>query len=217
MNLNAQDIALIRNFSAINPSLKFRKGDVIRTMSANKTILAKAKLSSPIDTDFAIYDTSRFLGVISLFEKPNFDFKDKSVVISSDGKKVSYTFADPDLIVTPPDKDIDLGNDVINICLTSAQLNSVMKACGVLQLDEIALVGEGGKVYLRALSVKNPSSDKYDIEIGTTDQTFSAIFMVENIKLIIADYSVELSKKGIAHFKSSTVEYWIPVESSSKF
>jgi hypothetical protein len=216
MKLSNQDINVIRNFSSINNGLKFVKGNVIRTMSTNKTILAKAKLSTDIEKTFAIYDVNRFLGVISLFDNPAYNFGENSVVVSSDGKKVSYTYADPSLIVSPPEKDIDLGTNIIEINLTGPQLNNALKACGVLGLDQIALVGEGGKIYVRATNVKNPSSDNYDIEVGTTNEEFMAVFLVENMKLIITDYKIILSRKGIAHFKSNDVEYWIPAESSSK-
>jgi hypothetical protein len=51
---------------------------------------------------------------------------------------------------------------------------------------------------------------------------FSAIFKIENIKVMNFDYDVELSAKGIAKFKSVNdkgpkLTYWIATEGHSTF
>ena len=67
MKLSQRTIQILRNYSSINPSVKFEAGTILKTVSPNKTMLAKATLSDTIDSDFAIYDLSRFLGTMSLF------------------------------------------------------------------------------------------------------------------------------------------------------
>lgn len=217
MKLNQRTIQVLKNFSSINPSIQFNQGNVLKTISPNKTMMASAVLEDNIPSPFAIYDVSRFLGVVSLFESPEFELEEKMVNIKSPGRKVSYTFADPSTIITPPSKEIELGLTDVEFTLKQENFAEIMKALGVMSFPDLVVVGENGKISLRATDTKNPSSDKFDIEVGETDLTFSAVFKTENMKIIADTYQVEISSRGIAKFKSSDVEYWISIESNSKF
>ena len=70
MNLSEKTFNLLKNFSTINQSILFKKGNTLRTMSVMKNILAEADIEENIPQDFAIYDLVRFLNGISLFEEP---------------------------------------------------------------------------------------------------------------------------------------------------
>ena len=179
--------------------------------------MAKANLEDNIPQDFAIYDLSRFLGVSSLFADPEFELEERTVVITSTGRKVNYTFADPNTIVAPPNKDIDIGDADISFDLKQENFTEIMKALGVMSFPELVVVGENGRIILRATDTKNPSADKYDIDLGETSRTFTAVFKTENIKILTDNYRVSLSSKGISHFASDDIEYWISIESNSTF
>jgi len=217
MKLNTRSIQVLKNFAAINPSIQFSEGTNLKTISPNKTMMAKAKLEDVIPSTFAIYDLSRFLGVVSLFEDPEFGIETNMVNITSPGRKVSYTFADPSTIITPPDRPIEIGDADVTFELKQENFAEIMKALGVMSFPDFVVVGEDGKVILRATDTKNPSSDKYDIEVGTTDRTFTAVFKTENVKILPSSYTVSLSSKGISHFVSDDVEYWISLEANSTF
>jgi len=217
MKLSARTVQILRNFASINPSIQFNQGNVLRTISPNKTMMAKAKLADNFESDFAIYDLSRFLGVVSLFADPEFVLEERLVRIKSEGRSVSYTFADPSTIVVPPNKDITIDEYDVEFDLTSEVFSEIMKAIGVMSFPELTVVGEDGKILLRATDTKNPSSDKYDITVGETDKEFVAVFKTENLKIMSDDYRVGISSKGISHFESDEIEYWISIESSSRF
>jgi hypothetical protein len=217
MKLSERTMQILRNYSSINPSLQFQEGDVLRTISPSKTIMAKAKLDNDIPSTFSIYELSRFLGVISLFDDPSFELDESKVDITSQGRKVSYTFADPSTIVTPPNRDLTVDNADVEFTLDQDSFAQIMKAMSVMSLPEFCVVGENGKIILRGTDSKNPSSDKYDLEVGETDLEFCAVFKIENMKLLPATYDVKISKKGIAQFSSDDVDYWISIESSSTF
>ena len=217
MKLNTRTIQVLKNFASINPSIRFSEGTNLKTISPNKTMMAKAKLEDVIPSTFAIYDLSRFLGVVSLFEDPEYQIEERMVNIASPGRKVSYTFADPSTIITPPDREIVLEDPDVVFELKQENFAEIMKALGVMSFPDLVVVGEDGKVILRATDTKNPSSDKYDIEVGTTDRTFTAVFKTENVKILPSSYTVSLSSKGISHFVSDDVEYWISLEANSTF
>ena len=217
MKLSARTVQILKSFSSINPSIQFKEGNTLKTISPNKTMMAKATLEDNLPSTFAIYDLSRFLGVMTLFDDPDFEVEEKLVTIRSAGRNVKYAFADPSTLILPPEKDIELSDCEVSFELKQEQFAEVTKALGVMSLPDLVIAGESGKILLRATDTKNPSSDKYDIEVGTTDRNFEAVFKTENVKILPNTYQVGLSSKGISNFKSSDVEYWISIESNSNF
>jgi len=217
MKFEARTLQILKNFSTINPSLQFKEGSILSTVSPNKTVMAKATIKENIPSTFSIYDLSKFLGVLSLFDSPEISLEEKYLIIKGNSKQVQYTYADPRNIVLPGEKEIKLPELEINFQLTSDTLQSVLKAMGVLGLPEIAVTGENGVLSVQAVNTKNPSSDNFSIDVGQTSLTFKMIFLAENIKIIQDEYDVSISSKGIAHFKGKDIEYWVATESSSTF
>lgn len=216
MKLSARTLQVLKNFATINPSLLFKPGSSLTTISPLKTMQAKARVSETFDSEFAIYDLSRFLGVLSLFEDPDLVIQDNYLSIVHDAHQVNYVYADKELIVTSS-KEIKMPACEIQFRLPGAILSSVMKALNVLSLPEIAVIGENGQIYFAAVNTKTPNGDVYRAQVGETEHTFKMVFRAENIKLLQDDYDVGISSKGLGHFKGSDVEYWIATESSSNF
>lgn len=217
MKIEGRMLSVLKNFATINPSIQFKPGDVLKTMSPNKTILAHAKLSEDVDNTFAIYDLSKFLSVLSLFDKPKMDINERFMRIDDGQQHVNYTFADPKMIVQASDKVPQLVSPEITFTLTQNTLDRVQKAMSVLRMPEFAIVGDRSDIYAEAIDSKNPSGDSFAIKVGTTSHKFKIVFKSENIKLIQGDYDVEIASKGIGHFVGDNIEYWIVAESHSTF
>lgn len=218
MKLTSRTLQVLKNFSTINPSLKFKTGSVITTMSPNKTVMARATVGEVFPQTYAIYDLSRFIGVLSMFDDPDVAMGDSFLVISEGNRVVNYTYADPEMIVTPPDKPIKFPEDAeIEFMMTSDVLSSVLKAINILQMPELSVSGEDGRVYVGAINSKNPTGDTFKIDVGTTEHNFNMVFKAENIKIIGGDYNVKITSRGLAYFRGDDVEYWIPTEASSSF
>jgi hypothetical protein len=218
MKLDQRTLQVLKNFSSINPSILFRAGNVVKTITPTKTILAKATLEQEFPSSFAIYDLNRFLSVLSLFDDPDLEIGEKSVVIRSGRKKVNYVFADPNTIVAPKDdKEIRFPAADVSFELTNEALADVTKALGVLRQPEIAVVGNGTSITLQTTNSKDPTSDVYSVEVGETDKTFNFIFKAENLRLLPETYTVDIASAGISRFTSKDVEYFIAIEANSKF
>lgn len=217
MKLEQQTLAILKNFASINPSMCFKEGQKLRTISPGKTILAQATATSELPGTFAIYDVSRFLSVLSLFESPNITTSNTHLTIKDDRQTVNYTFAELTTITVPPDKTPVIANPEIEFELTAEALLRVQKAMGVLGLSEMSVYGDGQKILLKAVDSKKSANDNFAIEVGETSHTFNMIFKAENIKMLPGSYETKISSKGIAHFKSDLVEYWIATEASSTF
>lgn len=217
MKIDVDTVNVLKNFSKINPSIVVQEGNVLKTISPTKTIMAKAKVKTDFAKRFAIYNLDRFISIVSTFTDPEFKFGDKSVDISDSNKKTHYVYADETTVTKAPDKEINLPSVDVTFKLTNNDLKDVEKAAGILALPEIAVVGDGKTISLQAVDTKNPTGDVYSIAIGETDKAFKAIFKAENIKIIPGDYEVSISSRGISHFVHEDVEYFIAVESNSTF
>ncbi len=79
----------------------------------------------------------------------------------------------------------------------------------VLGLPEIAIVGDGQKLWLQGLDTHNKSSDVFNLVIGASKKNFKAVIPTQNLKIIPQDYKVLISEK-VAYLKSidGSMEYW---------
>ena len=218
MKISESTLVILKNFAAINKSILVKPGCVLSTISEMKTIFAKATVQETFPAQFAIYELSKFLGVLSLFNDPEIEFNEKNMKISSGKQSLLYTYADASMIVTPPEKDITFPSPDIEFNVTQEELQRVVRSAGVLQLPEITVVGDGSVIRLCSGNSKNPSADTFMVDVGTTEKTFNMVFKAENaMKLISTDYNVKISSKGLSLFTSNTVSYYVPTESNSSF
>ena len=223
MKLSKHTLNMLKNFSDINMSIEIKEGNILRTVSVQKNILAQAELEDEFPKDFAIYELNRFLGAASLFDDPEFEFNAKSANIGTTKHSVDYVYCDPSMIVTPPENNITFPDPEVKFTLTQDALSQVMKASNVLGTPEIAI--EGGPhpndvIRIKALDVNNDSTDTFKIVLDErSDNKFMFVFKTENMKMIPGNYDVEISSKGISHFtmQGQKLEYWIATEASSSF
>jgi hypothetical protein len=217
MKISDVTFDVLKNFSTINQSLAFKKGSTIRTVNEQKTILAQAKIEEALPVDFAIYELNQFLGLASLFEEADFDFGKSQVTLKEGTAKANYTYADPSMITTPPEKNIDLPSVDVQFKMSKTDFRSVLNGANQLGLPEVVVRGDGTTVSLVATDTKNPSSNEFSRTVGEHGSVFQFIFKTENLKFLMNDYEVEISSQGIAHFKSDNVEYWVATESGSTY
>ena len=220
MKLSDKTILLLKNFSSINQSILFKAGTKLRTMSVMKNILAEATIDEELPKDFGIYDLNQFLNGLSLHQSPELDFaKDEHVVIKEGKMRSKYFFADPSVIVSPPEKEITLPSEDVSFSLASQQLEKLKKAASIYQLPDISAIGDGGVVKLVARDKKNDTSNDFSIVVGETDKQFVFNFKEENLKIIPGTYDVVVSSKLLSRFVNQNydVVYYIALEPDSTF
>jgi len=220
MKLSDKTILLLKNFSSINQSILFKAGTKLRTISVMKNILAEATIDEELPKDFGIYDLNQFLNGLSLHQSAELDFaKDEHVVIKEGKMRSKYFFADPSVIVSPPEKEITLPSEDVSFVITSQQLEKLKKAASIYQLPDISAIGEGGVVKLVARDKKNDTSNDFSIVVGETDKQFVFNFKEENLKIIPGSYDVVISSKLLSRFTAQNYEltYYIALEPDSTF
>ena len=220
MKLSDKTLTLLKNFSSINQSILFKKGSSLRTISVMKNILAEAVIDEDLPTDFGIYDLNQFLNGLSLHHQPELNFENTGHVVIREGKsRTKYFFADPNVIVTPPDKEITLPSEDVSFELSTSQLDKLLKAAAIYQLPDLAVIGEAGVVKIVVRDKKNDTSNDFSIVVGETESEFSFNFKVENIKILPGTYDVVVCKQLLSRFtcQDYDLKYFIALEPDSKF
>ena len=220
MKLSDKTLTLLKNFSSINQSILFKKGSSLKTISVMKNILAEATIEENLPTDFGIYDLNQFLNGLGLHQNPDLDFENQGHVVIREGKsRTKYFFADPQVIVTPPDKEITLPSEDVSFELSTSHLDKLLKAAAIYQLTDLAVVGGDGVVKIVVRDKKNDTSNDFSIIVGETESTFSFNFKVENIKILPGTYDVVVSQKLLSRFtcRDYDLTYYIALEPDSTF
>jgi hypothetical protein len=220
MKLSDNTLTILKNFAGINNSILVKMGTKLRTISVAKNILAEAEITEDFPREFAVYDLNQFLNGLSLHKDPDLDFTEDSHITIREGKrKVKYFYADPNVIVSPPEKEIQLPSKDVCFQLDSVTLEKLLKASAVYQLPDLCAVGEAGVIRLVVRDKKNDTSNEYSITVGETDKEFTFNFKVENIKIIPGAYDVVVSEKLLSQFTNSAynLKYYIALEPDSVF
>ena len=220
MKLSDNTLSLLKNFSTINQSILFKQGSKLRTISVMKNILAEATVEEELPKDFGIYDLNQFLNGMGLHQSPELDFENDGHVVIREGRMRSkYFFADPSVIITPPEKEITLPTEDVKFELSTQQLDKLLKAAGIYQLPDLAVIGEAGVVKLLVRDKKNDTSNDFSVVVGETDKQFSFNFKIENIKILPGTYEVVVSQKLLSKFtnKDCDLKYYIALEPDSTY
>ena len=218
MKFSKETIAVLKNYSSINPNIML-KGSVLTTISPQRNVVASVSVEEKFPVDFGVYDLSQFLGVLSLFSDPDVTFTEKVATFKEGKNSIKYYAADAAVLKLPPDKQIKFPNADVSLKITSTQLGQVIKTAGVLCAPDFSIVGDGETISLVVGDLKVDTGNQFSIELDSTDMTFSANFKVENLKMIVQDYSVEISSKGLSKWtaESGDMTLYVALESTSKF
>ena len=220
MKLSESTVNLLKNFSSINQSILFKEGTKLRTISVMKNILVEANVGEEFPKDFGIYDLNQFLNGLSLHQSPELDFKnDEFVVIREGNRRSKFFFADPSVIVAPPEKEITLPSEDVTFVLKAEDLQQLKKAASIYQVPDVSVMGESGVVKLVARDKKNDTSNDFEIVVGETDDEFVFNFKEENLKIVPGNYDVTVSSKLLSKFTHQTIDvvYYIALEPDSTF
>ena len=219
MYLSQETVSLLKNFSTINQSILIKAGKKIRSMSVMKNILVEAEIDEEFSRDVAIYDLNQFLNCLSLVPGAEVKLEDNSIVITDGTNSVDYRYSDPSVITAPPEKELTLPSEDVQVVLTEEHLETVKKAAAVLQIPDVSLVGDGKVIELTVRDKKNSGSNSYRIEVGETDTVFQFNLKVENLKIVAGDYDVTVSAKNLAKFESHSrpLVYFIAIEPDSTY
>ena len=216
MKISPATLSVLQNFASINNGIQVSTGNKLKTISTNKTLLGLATVTESFDVPFCIYDLSQFLGTLSLFDSPDLEFGEKSLEIVEGSTRLRYVYADPNTIITVPEKRLECDGD-IEFDFSADNLSKLQKASNVLGLPNLVITADdaGESLVAVATDVKNSTSNNFRVNLSgnaPSGVTFKMVLRFDNLKLITDDYHVRISSKGISHFDGTKAEYFVAVE-----
>jgi len=218
MKLSDNMMITMKNFHSINQSLVLRRGKIQRSMSPDKAVLVEAEFDDEIPNEFGIYDLNIFLGNITTMNSPDLSFTETSVKMNDGEVELVYYSCSPNLIVSPPDKELVMKKIDVEFSLTSKLLDKLLKLAMMNNFPNLSIIGKNGKLNANCHDIKNDTSNSLRTSLSLGDYNgsdFIATFKVENIKVIPDDYNIDVTLAGFAKFtsKNRKLKYFIALES----
>lgn len=222
MKINKKTFDILKNFSGIRSSIHVEQGNIIRTVSTAKNIMAEAKVDEDFVKPFAIFDLGKFIATTSLFGNPEYQFNDKFVSIKSDnGSSVNYFYADEKL-VEKATKTIKMPSITVKFSLSANQIMEIQKASSVLQLDTVCIRNsDSNTIEIVTFDRKvglNSSSNSFTMALAdSTTNKFNIFIDMDLLKMLPDDYSFEIGGTAVAKLVGAKtgVTYWIALRAES--
>jgi hypothetical protein len=195
MQLTPKTIAILKNFYTINPSILINPGNLLETIATTESIIAQAKVDNEFPKKFGVYDISRLLSSISLFENEvDLKISSKSITIIDGKKTLEYSCAAEKDLPSVPEWPEFPEKVPVHLTLTAKDFQDIFKAMSVLGLPELVIKGDGKNLTACGMDSENRIQDNYTINVGTTNKTFKAIFKLDNInKIFLTDYDIKMA------------------------
>ena len=215
MKLSENTLAVLKNFASINSGVVLKKGNTQKTISPEKSILVEATLEDNLSSDFGIYDLNQFLGNVTTLKNPELTFTQSDVTLDDGDLALTYHACSPNLIISPPDKELALKTVDCKFSLSNAVLQKLLKVATMNSLPNLTVVGKDGELRLKIHEKANDTSNHGSVKIGDyAGEDFVATFKTENLKLLPDDYNVELQKGAFAKFVNAAgnLKYFIALE-----
>lgn len=222
MKISKRTFEILKNFSSINSNILIEPGTRISTISASKSIMVEAEIDEEFEVQFGIWDLNKFLGTVSLFSNPEFEFSDKYVTIfGANNSSVKYFYSEPKLLNATKRK-INMPKPAFSFNIDKNQLAELYKAASVLQLPDFCIRSVNGKIMVSAEDKTDVTSNNFSIDVNQeTDAEFEMFIKVENLKLYNGDYTVDVCEKVVSRFTNTSSQkdfvYWIALESDSTY
>ena len=222
MELSEATIQLLKNFASINSNIVIKQGNVLKTISEAKNVLASAVMLEDMPKDFGIYDLNQFLNVLGLVDVPRLKFEDNFVTIgdSTGRTTIQYFYSDMDML-TSPSKDITMPSVDVKFVLDNETLNKIKRAASALDHTALAISNNSGVVRLSVIDPENTTSNTFSIDVDgdLPEEDFKLIVNIANLKMLPGNYEVALSSSFISHFTNveNKTQYWIALEKTSTF
>jgi hypothetical protein len=219
MKLTPRTIQILKNFTSLNSSIYIDPGNVIRTMTETKTVIAHATVPEMFPRSFGIYDLNQFLGVASLFTDPDLEFDTQYLNIKgADRSSSRYYYSSKEMHVPVP-QNIKMPEPLATFTLSEKVLKQILQATNVMNLPEVVIQCDGSELKVVSTNTKNNTSNSFLYDIGNCNKRFKAIIKIDNLRLLSGTYEVKITDRGITEFAlpGGSLKYWIATEASSSY
>lgn len=212
-------ISRINAKSPVNGAV-FKKGNRIKARRYKSDMpVLYANIEDDIPRDFAVHDLPKFVSLFTMMDDPELTFEDNYIIFKSGKKKAKIRYVAEHLIESDSTfftREIQMPSRDFTCEIDTKTLKMITDATSMFQAPQIAFTGDGEKVYLTTYNIRDPKSDKLEIEVGESEWKFNIIVDMLLVQFIKRDYQVSLSKRGLIEWKSDNITYYITASDKSK-
>ena len=227
LTISEETYQILVNFSTINSSIVFKKGNLIRTIANAENILGEYVSEEYIPQDFAIYDLSEFISAIGICSRDDtlttlhFD-NDDYVTIKGGNLSIKYYFSDPQITLkVAPEKEVKFPGSNISFTINQSDLKNLRDALAKFNLPEVLFRSRDGKVTVHGVDTENATSNTFwmDFPNGESTGDFDLTLNTENLRVSrYYDYHVKVSEHLLSEWtvvgapKDLQLKYYIALE-----
>lgn len=205
MKLSQSTIQTLKTFVSINPGVVLKPGKVQRTLSPDCKIMLEVELEDSFDYVFGIYNLSAFLANLSNLKDPDLEFNDRYVIVKDNTFSIKINSCDPNLIKTPPDKDLPLLDPDVSFEITTDMISKITKFINTNSFTHISFIAANDELRVFAHERENDTTNSVSSKVcDYTGPDISFHFVSEHFKIVPDDYEVAIKAKAFAKFKSKT-------------
>lgn len=222
MKLSQTTLTVLSNFASINQNIYIEQGNIIKTKAPNSmSVIATAAIGEQFPRAFGIYELSKFLNTLNLFEDPDLEFHEGHMTIEKGKSKASYAYTQPDLVDGVKDytKEITIPDPLLKFTLTEDVFKRIQKSAKLFGVEEINISsGESGLVRITASgsAMNAANANKFTVDVDapeTWNDGVSVNIKLDTLKFLPGDYMSDISivekngkKIGVCKFKNETIQ-----------
>ena len=192
MKISSKTVSLLQSFAQISPNLLVKAGNKLATRNAVNSIQARAVVEETFPQQFAIYDLTQLLTLLSLSQTPDIEFHEKHLEIKHGQWHHRFNYADESLVTAPADNPPQLEH-LYSFKLTASDINMIVKTASVVSATMMNIVSKNGKVTLFVNDPKNSTSHSLTQPLGESDVSFDVKMAIDTFKIVPGEYKVHVS------------------------
>lgn len=173
MNISPKTLEILKNFASINQNINIANGNILKTQNGkDSSFFATAVLDEPFPKDFSVYDLSKLITAIELFDNADIEFGESSMVIKNTNGtgKIQYVYTHPSLVVAVDySKTLKIPEPNISFLLSANTFKQLNKAASIFGVEDL-IIDSTGTENQATISVASSGTIKKD-----TDNAFSVV------------------------------------------
>lgn len=223
MNISQETLNIIANFATINQNIFIPAGNVIKTKTpSSMNVMAEATVQEEFTTDFAVYELSKLLNVLNLFDNPDINFHEGHLTVKKNSSEASFAYSNKSLIDAVMDysKNITAPAPVLEFSLTEEAFKRIQKSAKLFDVTSINISSHTDGIIRvsasdAAMSKQNANKFTIDIPSTTYSEDISINIKLDSLRMYPGDYDVSISiidlteqnrgKLGICRFINTTL------------
>jgi hypothetical protein len=230
MQISNETLVILKNFASIEKKMEFNPGHTLRTRTGSVFVEAKVAEEFPDPksvnrSEFGVYDISNLLNVLSLFDEPDIEFGETSLIITSANgtHEGRYGYAGQGSLglLKFPKKMHPLPEEVIEFTLPEEQLVKLQKAVSYMEKPEMKVTSDGKVVKIGTGNHKNENSNSFSMVFDAEPNKLKCNMWVakEHLIMMKGSYKGWITPTYIMLKNTSGYDltYYVGVEPNSTF